>query len=403
MKRIVQSCSLVVFALGASCLHLNNQTPEDAAANADVAIHPERTGGTSGNPGTGGPGSSPSGVDGEVPAPTGPHAIDAPGEGTAVDAASMSPACVQGTAGCCAAGTRACNGTCIPSSACCTDGDCPMKDVQVGKCDLSAHQCEWSCGAGTKPCGGKCLPSSACCDDGECSGNRACVGNACSGTTCRAGYKTCGNECVLASECCRADGCCANSDCGRCEKCSSGACVKQGDKEDLKDDCAGGTCKTGLCDGRGGCGTIPDGQSGPGCNAGPTCKAGAESAADVCEGGTCKPGASRSCGKYPCNGNRCATRCPEGTNEGPTACISCGRADSEECCNSGNPCSGANLICSVATRKCFPCGAFDQPCCTEFTNEWGFASKKGSCNNGLYCRGSGEGTVEVTWICDKLP
>jgi hypothetical protein len=45
--------------------------------------------------------------------------------------------------------------------------------------------------------------------------------------------------------------CCAHQDCGTCQKCVAGQCVPQTRTEDLKDECAEGTCASGFCDGTG--------------------------------------------------------------------------------------------------------------------------------------------------------
>jgi hypothetical protein len=198
----------------------------------------------------------------------------------------------------CAAPMKECAGACIAADGCCQDRDCPaMTTGKIGKCDSSSHVCQYMCGADSKPCGGVCVPQAACCSDSECTNNLACVASSCSTTECRMGFKRCGNTCIANAACCRADGCCANSDCGTCQKCAQGRCVNQGGNEDLKNECANGTCRTGTCNGAGACEASPDGQNGPGC-AGEcqNCQAGVCAAhagmcgmGQTCENGRCPP------------------------------------------------------------------------------------------------------------------
>ena len=74
--------------------------------------------------------------------------------------------------------------------------------------------------------------------------------------------------------------CTQDEDCGFCKKCVEGQCVFQTDEEDLKDECPDDVCKTGFCNGAGGCGYEPDGTE---CDDDLFC-----TETDVCLNGSCE-------------------------------------------------------------------------------------------------------------------
>jgi hypothetical protein len=283
----------------------------------------------------------------------------------------------------CRSGFKVCAGTCISSSACCQDSDCAGDFACIGNaCSKTA------CRTGFKNCGNRCILSGGCCTDGECQANHACINDACSGSQCRSGYKTCGSDCIAMAICCRATGCCTNDDCPKCNKCSNGACVAQSDREDLKDDCGAGTCRTGLCDGRGGCATSPDGRTGPGCDSPAQCQGDMSSSSavpgEVCQAGQCQRGQPKDCGHFGCSNGQCNRSCPPRFNDSASGCVACGKA-ALKCCTSGAACDdglGCNVPppvdCGVGSSPdcgtCQECGIINNPCCP---------GKK--CNDGLIC------------------
>lgn len=293
----------------------------------------------------------------------------------------------------------------------CRDGAC------TGMCSPGTRRCNPNGGAVQT-----CAPDASGWTDTEtCSGNFACVNGNCSTTQCRSGFTRCGNACITTGTCCRANGCCENSDCGTCQKCVSGSCVNQGSNEDLKNECASATCRTGNCNGNGGCGVSPDGP-GSGCNDGAKCESSGGSsraiAADRCVSGSCQNGSSTDCRYYGCQSNRCNDRCPArnndtgsrcepcGTNgarccsqgaacdsglncDNNSTCVRCGGKD-QPCCASGNPCNGdgspgtpGELICYVPTNSCIECGRDGWACCgNQRTAPQGGASGPGACESG---------------------
>jgi hypothetical protein len=60
-----------------------------------------------------------------------------------------------------------CGSGCIPSGACCTDGDC------AGGQQCTAGNC--GCPAGKHLCGSACIADGSCCTDSECSGLKVCA------------------------------------------------------------------------------------------------------------------------------------------------------------------------------------------------------------------------------------
>ena len=104
--------------------------------------------------------------------------------------------------GACASGQQLCQGRCIPSSACCTDGDCAG-----GRLCLSAT-CQ--CRPNFRECQGACIPGSECCGDGECTGGMTCQAGTC---RCPSGQHECGGNCIPNGTCCNDADCNAGSEC----------------------------------------------------------------------------------------------------------------------------------------------------------------------------------------------
>ena len=178
----------------------------------------------------------------------------------------------------------------LPPGGCCRDTDCAAVPSMVATCDVSRRRCGYSCAPDTKPCGNACIPRSACCTD---------------------------------------------QDCGRCEKCSSRSCEPQTASEDRKNDCLDGvSCKTGRCDGRGGCGDSPNGSQTVGCGDPASCDGVAQTTADSCQNGGCRRGDTTPCPRtyYGCSNNRCADRCPSDRPfDTGSECIACG-GPGQKCC-----------------------------------------------------------------------
>jgi hypothetical protein len=208
------------------------------------------------------------------------------------------------------------------------------------------------------------------------------VNGACSTTQCRTNFIRCGNTCIPNGMCCRANGCCEHSDCGTCQKCVSGSCVNQGGGEDLKNECASGTCRTGNCNGNGGCGLTANNQNGPGCSG----------ECEYCMGGSCQ---DRGDGQT-CNGGRC--------NGG--TCMICG-GTSQPCCPGSTRCSG-NLACNPTTDRCQARAADGSPCpsggatlCSSGKCADGVCCKVAACASGLRCGRGGECLKPSGNTCDR--
>ena len=189
---------------------------------------------------------------------------------------------------------------------------------------------------GNGECSGQCVP-----------GRRQCAGTTpqvCStdgqwmNTTGNDCFKQLGAACGTGNECetgnC-ADGVCCESACsGTCVSCldsahgaGNGRCRNVRAGSDPSNECAEATCKTGTCNGNGGCGNVSNGQTATGCNTGAACVNGGASArtADACQNGSCQEGSTMSCGSFGCEGNRW-TSCPSGTLPCSNGCFQCCQA-----------------------------------------------------------------------------
>lgn len=223
---------------------------------------------------------------------------DAPGSDASGDATPMAPDAPDPCAS-------------LPAGGCCKDPDCPAMPGRVATCDIARRTCQYSCPPDTKACGNRCIPMTACCE---------------------------------------------NSDCGRCEKCSAGACVPQTATEDLKNECPDNvTCKTGRCDGRGGCGNSPNGSQTVGCRDPGSCNGTAETGPDTCQNGQCQRGQTRQCSKpyYGCANDRCADKCPAARPfDTGSECISCG-GPGQRCCPGAREtrCRDKSWCCDTVQQK----------------------------------------------------
>lgn len=257
-----------------------------------------------------------------------------------------------GTSGC-AAGSKPCNGACIPSSQCCTNGDCDRcaREVcQAGSCGCPAGMTRDSRGiCGTRPAcvsAGQIVGSAAqCCSgvaiagpvqgsvicqsghdrclgDPDCAEATGCLGYLCAGPYARAVGSGCHGVC---SPPCGADHDCTRTGCVPCggpgQPCCSGkvscgdVCVDTasdprncggcGKRCSINATCSGGVC---VCN------------RGTGCaNSEATCC----QSSGICSCGTppfywldprtCMPVSSCPTGLTPCVGPRCRTCCPSGS------------------------------------------------------------------------------------------
>jgi hypothetical protein len=178
--------------------------------------------------------------------------------------------------------------------------------------------------------------------------------------------------------------CCSNSECGLCQECVAGKCVNQGAGQDKKGECDSSnpsTCRTGDCDGNGGCqkrvGNSCDGADLIVCNAGGT------GIRQTCPSGQCSNNQCTGCGalSQPC----CAGTCNAGNACIGNQCVACGGLNQPCCagnsCGSGNMCSGGTCVTScVAGGPCGPtndmcksghysCATGSQVCVMAATNE----------------------------------
>lgn len=164
----------------------------------------------------------------------------------------------------CAAGTRLCQGTCIPNSQCCGDADCDrcaQEICQAGSCACPAgmtRDTKGICGvrptcipAGRiAPSAGQCCsgsgtpggtPGTIKCDTGQgpCYGDSGCVGNGpCLGYMCPAQYLE-----AVGATCPQIQTCANKGDCDS-RLCQGGVCIQCGEDSP----CGGGElCVEGWC------------------------------------------------------------------------------------------------------------------------------------------------------------
>jgi hypothetical protein len=292
-----------------------------------------------------------------------------------------------GTLGCNST-TGRCNG-CMPGAVVCVDDvirECSASGELVDRQRCSAGCTPGNtvcnvCRPGTSACNGDsvqtCKPDGSGTNDRVCSGNFACVDAMCSRDTCKTGFKFC----PATSVCIPNGGCCTSNDCKACFKCSGAKCVAQSSTEDLKGECDDAPCRTGFCDGRGGCGASPDGKPGPGCTTPGICETNRTDsrAPDTCQGGRCIPGAA--CDYHGCTNDKtsCASTCPPGSRDFDMQCHACG-GSGQLCCQGTPSCTRVDLICSThlidpTLSTCEPCGAkAGDPCC-----------ENRRCNTSLVC------------------
>jgi len=244
-------------------------------------------------------------------------------------------------------------------------GDCAPGPCGTGLCDGSGS-CGFSvvgtsCGSsldnlcdhpdqcdGAGTCDSNYEPSSTPCPDGlYCNGDETCDGSG----VCQTGADPCpGTSCNETSDLC-AD-CVTNEQCGLCHWCQGGVCETQPDDADVKDDCPPGECRTGLCNGGGGCGMDPGGTSCDGgdgnwcnstCNGSGSCTGGPVNCPDdgnMCNGsescnssnGSCQSGPNLPASTY-CDGNDLITCDGNGNMTGSQTCSNgCdSAADPDEC------------------------------------------------------------------------
>jgi len=226
------------------------------------------------------------------------------------------------------------DGVCCSSA--CDQATCAACNVpgQVGTCAMPADDAACgsiSCAGRNTPCRTyQPLTASRCELLGQC---KAPNGGSCTSFSAAAP----GTDCGVCYSCDAGGSCQPNStdhgDCGPCQKCSGGSCVSQSGAEDLKNECDT-TCKTGLCNGAGGCSVLAAGLT---CSDGNSCSYG-----ETCNGaGGCGGGTSYSC-------PRVGTRCDSSACDGGGGCEpACGRTYLVTCTiAAGEP----------GTRTCTCCG-----------------------------------------------
>ena len=294
------------------------------------------TGGTgTGGGGAGGMGGSGTGGAAGCTDPTSPNTCGsacvkctAPTGGT--------PTCVSGACDFTCGSQKKCPGgtTCIASTGCCSNTDCPMMaSGQTGTCDSGTHTCSYACPSTMQACT---------------------IG----GTT----------------TCIALGGCCTNSDCtGTCQTCnSSHACVAAVSQDDPNGRCAGTCDSTGACKSKKGqaC-TATTG----GCITGSTCTNSycctASCGTDAKCGGTCAGSSTGTC-TYPSN----TTSCDDGLwCNGTDTCNGSGTCNHQFA--SGNRCTGTDLCdlqtCSESNQTCFKsastqCGIRTAITCADTTS-----------------------------------
>lgn len=273
---------------------------------------------------------------------------------------------VQGDAGTdgalavtCDGGGRLCNdGTCIPSSGCCTDTDCMAPQTCGGGgeshvCGCTPGTCDSlqkNCGSMSDGCGG----TLSC---GTCSAPETCGGDGtpnvcgCIPTTCAALGKNCGTV---------PDGCGGTLSCGSCmngETCGGTGTANV---------CGVGTCTPTTCDAQGNnCGTISDG-------CGSILDCGMCTSPETC-GGT---GTVNVCGCTP-------TSCAAQNKNCGTISDGCGNTLDCGMCTSPQSCGGGAIanVCGCTPTSCAAQGIE----CGTIPNGCGSTLNCASCSAGETC------------------
>ena len=236
--------------------------------------------------------------------------------------------------------------TCIASSGCCTNADCPaMSGGQTGTCDSGTSTCNYGCPSNTQSCTTNgttsCIAAGGCCKDSDCAGScmtcnmstHACGAakseddptGRCAGTcdasgTCKSKQgQTCNTVsgsmggCVTGTTC-SPDGYCCNTTCtGSCVACDlqgfEGTCTNLASGTAPHSNhplCTGaGTSCAGSCGSAGAC-TYPTSS----CGAAPTCSGTSYVSQATCSNGSCGTTSPQTCsGDFVCSLNTCKTSC----------------------------------------------------------------------------------------------
>ena len=184
--------------------------------------------------------------------------------------------------------------------------------------------------------------------------------------------------------------CCADTDCPSCTKCRNGLCVLQESSEDRKEECPSGVCRTGLCDGAGGCGWAAV-DCGPcqACTGLGTCSPDDTQHADCpgcqkCSGGSCVPQGATEDLKDECSAGTCRTGLCSGSGECGFAGLSCGAC---------HACVTMGVCSTVPTHAdCPACQKCDNGACVPQDSSEDLKADcddEGTCLTGL-CDGAGQ-------------
>jgi hypothetical protein len=146
------------------------------------------------------------------------------------------------------------NGSCIPTSGCCVDGDCAARANATVSCNSNA--CVYTCTSGFHDCSGVCKDDTSVASCGNscsaCAAGNACQTAMCNGTNCgfsAAGASPCCNspsDCVPANACQKADSC-DNNECVFASTGDDGCCNKPDDCTPPTDECLQATCVANQC------------------------------------------------------------------------------------------------------------------------------------------------------------
>ncbi|HMA93625.1 MAG TPA: hypothetical protein VKP30_13125, partial [Polyangiaceae bacterium] len=213
-----------------------------------------------------------------------------------------------------------------------------------------------ACTGQTKACNGSCIPLTACC--GGCSGNTP----ICNNGTCVS--RPDGDACTIPTECASkvcADGVCCDVACdGQCEACnldtSKGSCTPTTTQRATNPCASDGTLCGGTCDGtaehRKSCVYSPNSTL---CGPGPSCNTTTNQTrtAQLCNGsGLCKSPEVKNCAPFTCNGAVCGSDCPDGQGVCGGSCVDI-LSDAAHCGGSCLQCPGSTPRCSAGA--CVQC------------------------------------------------